>query len=683
MAVGQYDQPGQHQFLNTYVPIPFQEMAGALQMRQKQYEQGAAQRDAFFTAMKDVELASPDEPEYQNRMRQLDSDIAGLLEENPDMGSLEFKTGLNKIIRTQGRDPWWRQAAKNKPIYEDLLKKYSEAAATGKPWNYVPLQRQLEEFRAGGTGAVGELFPMEASQAGDIITEADALGKGFRTEGSIWARDVNDGTLRVRQGQEGVALAEVAGLYGYEVDKNGQLTLVQPNIGLMQGEGGLDMQRQAQMLAEQTGQDPQEVFNQLYDATIRPLVSKYAGVKTTDSQTITKRGFDRMERADLSFDYYLNNVRRMTGENEFGGKRGVLAKAQQLAAASLMTNPIFSAKMKVLDLATGGRSGEIVESFFGSGAKDYKERGLSKEEAVAEIQGQADQILGAMETGGTVFSPVVAAVRTWASSKKVAIEMQYDNVAPDAPSEDYLAIANRHLQNTTGYSSKEYGNLGSEEQDKLHNELGKSWKDWDKEGVRIGVRAVDPKTKAQSATMLFGYATDNGIVTGEQIGGPITDFLIFDPEEPSRQITIDEDVKKDDRIEYIGPVSKDNVYGPGLHAIKVNDKTYFTQITGVNASPSHPLYNRDHDGEALDNALYDFNKHRSGIGDWFNAGNFQYRTVVDEWDNNNEVSKVHIEYAPKSGDLSRAAVPGGNRTSSIKLSELEGEFGSLYGKLGQ
>lgn len=679
MAVGAYDQPGQYQFLNTYVPIPFEQMAGALQQRQRAYEQGASMRDSFYTALKDIELSSPDEAEYQRRMAELDTKLSDLMSKQPDLGSLEFKTELNKVIREQGRDKWWRQAQKNKPIYDQLLKDYSEAVATGKPWNYRPLQMQLEQFRKYGTAGTGELFPKQAYEGGDLYEAADQLGKGFKSQGKVWAKDDESGEWYVRRGQEGVALSEVAFLYGYEADEKGNLTLVQPHPGLMTSAGGLDMQRQAHMLAEQEGGGPErenEIFLELYEAVTKPLVYKHSGMTVTEEQRRTSYGWDKLGQEELSFDYYLGSAQRLFGDNEFKVKSSSkLLGLMKGLNTFLMTNPttIPSALL-----------GKQVESFLAGGAEEYMERGLSKEQAVQEIENTADSMLTGMQASGYTFAPINAVVRSYASVKKIATEIQYDKFGPQNPSEDRLTIANKLLEEAPAgkYSSKDYNALTKSEKAKLTQDISDYVEDWSNQAIDIPIRAVDPKTKAAAASVFFGFDTDSGVVRGKEISGPVSQFLTYDPYDTKKQFVLDDVVKEDDRIDYIGTVGKDNPYAPGLHAIKVNNKTYFVQVPIINAKEGHPLKGHDSYSEAIPFMLHDYGRHPSGIGDWFVVGHpdeqqVNIRTVATK-EGKGGVEKVRVEYVLGGDNLPRDIAPGATLTEEVRLSELEKLYDSLF-----
>lgn len=74
--INTYDQPAQAQFINTYVPIPFQEMMAAGQMKQERYDKAAGATDAMIGALDEI-VAIPNSrdelraKEYADKMRNI------------------------------------------------------------------------------------------------------------------------------------------------------------------------------------------------------------------------------------------------------------------------------------------------------------------------------------------------------------------------------------------------------------------------------------------------------------------------------------------------------------------------------------------------------------------------------------------------------------------------------------
>jgi hypothetical protein len=74
MPVNRYDQPAQAQFMNTYVPIPFEQMMAAGQAKQGRYDKASSAVDSAIAATDEIQAIpfSDDErraKEYATNMR--------------------------------------------------------------------------------------------------------------------------------------------------------------------------------------------------------------------------------------------------------------------------------------------------------------------------------------------------------------------------------------------------------------------------------------------------------------------------------------------------------------------------------------------------------------------------------------------------------------------------------------
>ena len=100
MAVGRYDIPARQEFINTYTPMPFNEMAGAIQYKQQQYEQGAATIDAQIRSIDQIQ-AIPDSADesYLNRAKKQLHQVA-LSYSNKDLSDPLIRRQLDNEIRS-------------------------------------------------------------------------------------------------------------------------------------------------------------------------------------------------------------------------------------------------------------------------------------------------------------------------------------------------------------------------------------------------------------------------------------------------------------------------------------------------------------------------------------------------------------------------------------------------------
>ncbi|HKL13289.1 MAG TPA: hypothetical protein VJ907_06755, partial [Halanaerobiales bacterium] len=123
-----FDRAADAQFINTYAPIPFQELAQAAQMRQNTYDQNSARVDAAIAAADDL-LAIPNSADA----RRAD----------------EIRASLSKVS-----DEFAGQDLSDPEIYRSLKKKIRQIASPGEVksiqqsyagWqNYKKLENQMK-----------------------------------------------------------------------------------------------------------------------------------------------------------------------------------------------------------------------------------------------------------------------------------------------------------------------------------------------------------------------------------------------------------------------------------------------------------------------------------------------------------------------------------------------------------
>jgi len=99
MAVNRYDTPAQSQFINTYVPIPFEQMVGAGQVQQGRYDQTAAAMDQQQAFLDSVQ-AIPDsvDEDYVSKLRGEFQNVADEFSQK-DLANPIVRRQLNSRIR--------------------------------------------------------------------------------------------------------------------------------------------------------------------------------------------------------------------------------------------------------------------------------------------------------------------------------------------------------------------------------------------------------------------------------------------------------------------------------------------------------------------------------------------------------------------------------------------------------
>lgn len=136
----QFESPAQAQFINTYVPIPFQEMMQAGAAKQERYEQGQARADALVDQYANIKVAPIDVATKNIKIKQINDEISNLVDQHPDLSSYEFRRKLNRYQRDIASDSWWNAAQGNVKPYEELVKSLAEGRQ--KNVNYNTRQRE-------------------------------------------------------------------------------------------------------------------------------------------------------------------------------------------------------------------------------------------------------------------------------------------------------------------------------------------------------------------------------------------------------------------------------------------------------------------------------------------------------------------------------------------------------------
>jgi hypothetical protein len=319
MPVSQYDQPGQYQFLNTYVPIPFEQMAGALQQRQRSYEQAAAARDATFNALKDIPAHRLDEPAYQEIMSGLDKELYDFQKENPDLSTLEARTGLNRILQSTTRKRFFRDIQANLPVLQQMEKDLATAEAEGREWDAMDIQEALEQYQsAGGAVGAGQIAPRGLAKATDIVPTLETMGRSFVKEGVEYTYDDPSGQYRITGGGKpgepayvGVSPDEVASVFGLSV-RNGVLELDYIPEKIYSNPEFATIRNRARYAAKYNPDlSYEEAVSQAYYQAVAPLVDKFSGYQLSGGQTFTTHGFHKLQQPDVMMEFMDSAVAKL------------------------------------------------------------------------------------------------------------------------------------------------------------------------------------------------------------------------------------------------------------------------------------------------------------------------------------------------------------------------------------
>jgi len=609
MAINRYDQPAQVDYENTYVPIPFNEMLQIGQMTAQRQEQGENLMNDYMNRLSDFPVApGADEKQYQDLLGTLDTELQGILEGfNP--GSPEFSRKVRKVMTTQARDPKWRMLRQNYEPYWDAVKTSQENQGLPSA-NKAGMEEYIRSYKEKGAQEMGNFQAPGVIPYFNYQKELEDIGRGFKTAGITQQFFNEDGTIDTTIGETGVYINEVAQAYGYEYDKeDNSLSLKYIPESILLGEAGVQLKLEAQELSRLNGEDPGTNLQALYEETTRPLVDKYAGLVQTQRRELTKLGQDKLEGASWA-NSYLGSLNETVGSvigSSFGAE-GVVGKALALAPAPV--RKLFEKVFKNSEIKEGVDIEEVMSGI--DQAFDAIEQAYNVKKEGKGIGGKL-LLAGSMGKASIPYTGLRGLLAGARASLRETTKYAFYSAAPgDNLSEDDLAIAIK-VKNAMGIK-KPWEELSKEEKSSVWKEGANYVKDFYDTGVHVATTPVNSKTKTEASKVMFGLSSDDGKVTGGQINGPSIEKKIINPQDPSKELTLKDILKKDDVVEYVGRTSYDNPYGPGLHTIMANGKPYYMYWS-----------EQDKAQDAIPYALHDFKRNAAGIGTWFQQGDYFFR----------------------------------------------------------
>lgn len=173
--ITRYDQPAQYQAVNTYVPIPFQELALAGTAKQKRYEDTLAQEDAVLTDLSNIqaldrivdpgtgaEIEVGEAKAVEARKQYYQDSINELTSTLGDKASPMYRAKLANKVRELRSDlspqGIFGRAMGNYKTYQDIRKRLSESEdATKSPYLAYNVRNELMRYAQGAQEGVGYL----------------------------------------------------------------------------------------------------------------------------------------------------------------------------------------------------------------------------------------------------------------------------------------------------------------------------------------------------------------------------------------------------------------------------------------------------------------------------------------------------------------------------------------------
>ncbi|HOW17145.1 MAG TPA: hypothetical protein PK443_05470, partial [bacterium] len=140
MAINRYVQPAEAQFINTYVPIPFDDIAKVALLKQARIDEDLEKQQNMLATYSSFKTApGQDERSRDQMIEEMKKDFASL-QDQP--GFVGFRQGLNNISNKWGTDTRLQNLKRNQATFDTMLADYNKAKNEG-----VPIQnlRDMEE----------------------------------------------------------------------------------------------------------------------------------------------------------------------------------------------------------------------------------------------------------------------------------------------------------------------------------------------------------------------------------------------------------------------------------------------------------------------------------------------------------------------------------------------------------
>ncbi len=211
MAINRYDQPAEAQFINTYVPIPFDDIAKVALLKQARIDEDLEKQQNMLATYSSFKTApGQDERSRDKILSEIQQDFA-TLQEQP--GTLGFRQGLANITTKWGTDTRVQNLRRNQETYDKMLAEYNKAKQ-----DKVPVQnlREMEEtlnnyYNYGEEG-------LRSKQGSGVLTSPGY--KGYVDVYKGWQERVND----VKPSSAQTVYNDKTGKYMI-TDKNAGITL--------------------------------------------------------------------------------------------------------------------------------------------------------------------------------------------------------------------------------------------------------------------------------------------------------------------------------------------------------------------------------------------------------------------------------------------------------------------------
>jgi hypothetical protein len=390
MAINRYDQPAEAQFINTYVPIPFEDMMRVGLLKQARIDEDMANQEKFLTEYSSFATApGADERIREEKLKALREDI-GNAKGQP--GYMDFRQEMSNIRSKYASDPEMINLKSNAKSYTELVtarKKAQEEKVTSA--NTLELDRKINEYYNTGTRGfkekygTGQLTPSSyygnVDVRGELKKWSDAVKPSSTEEEYI---DKKTGRYIVNDKNSAITMAAVARPYGVYFNKeyiNGKPTISMDeeafkNDGfqrIMSTDIGDQLKRNAKYDLERSGlpTDEESIMKRTY-LLAKGHINSIVQEKIYNDSSITfdadpyalKEFSNKLDDMELSFGYGM--LLKSGGSTLVNSK--AVDKAKTLADENIA---VVDAKISSFGTKYGGIK-EDVQTFTGADGKPFK-----------------------------------------------------------------------------------------------------------------------------------------------------------------------------------------------------------------------------------------------------------------------------------------------------------------------
>ena len=591
--INRYDTPAQAQFINTYVPIPFDQMMKVGLMKQQMVEQNDTISGDMLASLGSTKVAKPDEPGYLSWRNERQKDLDRILDENP-AGSYAAKRELLRLRTRIASDPYYRAVVQN---YEPYTKAYSELQEKGAEYGMdsaavYARAKQLNEFGTAGTKGLmektgsGIFQPVGIGPNEKLKPEVESYINDVASES--WGKDYVDASGKYIVGEtgQGISYERLGAPLGVQfeqytsggkkmlrlaTDKNGETDLSKVSVpsDIFKTKAGQTLKDEAAMIADRSG------GKITYDEALkkRYLDSAYRAIQERVSQS---------SKMTLQADPYGKSAwdKRLEDQKIVYNVPVLISEKGDTTLSSI--DNITTAKDALTDNIQNiqARIDNYVQTYGGGGSDTVDSEGRNVSSVLSEFAAEKEQEAAKLADLDKTLEDVKRDLKipiNWRVSDDFTPEQIADIKKEAAAVADKLVATPMGGKVDDDKWKKQYDyqvNKKMAEGSRYYGMIDKALEENSKTKlVEAGVTTIPTKTANETITNLVYQLTNEGEGKANRLGG--AGMAITDAK--SGELYTDEDYEKIDRTgkykpEVVGLAYSQNRGWPQLYTRFYNSK---------------------------------------------------------------------------------------------------------------